>query len=576
MSDHALTQIGLGFVYTCVGILLLLTDRVEPSKSLRVWALAFLFFAANAVTEFLGYLLGKPELFHSIALIGLIGASVAGVAGIVTFIGGPFPKPVFVLATIGALTALTSTVLPLGATVTHFVVMSCVGLSFLWSGKHAFQCGEPSDVGRWVACSAMVVVGIYAFLWPLLFDVPWFMRIEFFLDLSLVMWGAAGALLMHFERSRERIRDLAAKELELRAQLERAERLDALGRLAGGVAHDFNNVLTTVIHGSELALKQLHDPSKATQHLELVLDAARGAASFTRQLLALGRRRLPGRKPIRLVDAIHSATAIVRPSTKPSHRLLLPAVADDLTVLAGEGQIEQVLVNLYINALDAMPDGGTLELRVQALDTQVVITVTDTGCGMSEDTLSRVFEPFFGTKTERGGSGLGLTAVYAIVKQLDGQIEVASTQGAGSSFTLQLPRHLSNPALTPEPSQSSPRPADSVRILVVDDQEAVLKSLSGSLERLGYRVCTAQNADEALRVIENTAPALLLTDVRMPGQSGIELVSKVRQKLPKLPVVMMTGFANDDVESSRLRVCWLLKPFTPEKLQTTIAAAIGT
>lgn len=575
VSDHILAMIGLGVVYTGVGILLLLTDRVEPSKSLRIWSLAFLFFAANALTGAVGHILGKTATLRPYELIELIAAGIAGVTGTVNFIGGPSPKPVFVLAAIGALAALSSTFLPIDSEVTQFVVMSCVGCTFLWSAKHAFCFGEPpGGVGRWVACSALAAVGVYAFVWPFLFDVAWFVRMEFFLDLTLVMWGAAGALLMHFERSRERIRQMAAKELELRAQLERSERLDALGRLAGGVAHDFNNVLTTVIHGSELALKQLHTPDKAAQHIELVLDSARGAASFTRQLLALGRRRLPGRKPIRLADSIRSAMSIVRPSMRPSHQWICSPIDEGLTVLAGEGQIEQILVNLSINALDAMPNGGKLELRVQTSTSHVEIVVADTGCGMSEDTLSRVFEPFFGTKAERGGSGLGLTAVHAIVKQLDGQIDVTSAQGSGSQFIVKLPRYTGANTSSSEASTSNARAPVAVRVLVVEDQDAVLKSLSASLERFGYDVMTASNANDALKLMEDITPALLLTDVRMPGQSGIELVAKARQRLPALPVVMMTGFVNEDVESSRLRVWWLQKPFTPEKLHDTISSAL--
>ena len=574
MNDATITQLGLTLVYSAVGVLLILTERVERSRALRVWSLTFFLLAVDALVNDCRLQFGLPPAMSAVSWVALIGAGVAAVAGTSIFIGSPLPSGLFVLGGIGLLATLVGLAFHVDVNLIRDVVYPCIGVSFLWSAKLTVGIGMPKGVGRWVACSAFAGAGVYAIAWPLLDGRAGFARFEFFLDLSLVMWGAAGALLIHFERSRERLHYMAAQELELRAQVERSERLEALARLAGGVAHDFNNVLTTVIHGSELALRQLEDRQKAAANIELVLEAASGAATFTRQLLALGRHRLPGRKPVRINEAIRGAISILRATLKPNHTLVCETTNDSLAVLAGDGQLEQVIVNLSLNALDAMPQGGTLELLVQPRKGQVRIVVRDTGCGMDENTLNRVFEPFFSTKGGKGGTGLGLSAVHAIVRQLDGHIEVNSTPGAGTRFSVEFPSCEAQPFQAAKHTRSS-RPPSTVHILLVDDQQALLQMLSEGLSNSGYRVSTASCAEEAIQNIRHDPPSLLVADVCMPGQSGLELVAQVRQFHPDLPVIMMTGHSNDEeLESGRYGAQWLLKPFTPQRLQDAIDIAL--
>jgi signal transduction histidine kinase/CheY-like chemotaxis protein len=575
LNDVALTQTGLAVVYAAVGVLMALTERIERSRALKIWTLSFYLFALDAFVTSAIALFGLPQAVCAISWFALTGAGVAGVAGTIAFIGRPLPKGLFVLGGVGVLTTLAGLAFPVDPNLVRVVVFVCIGLSFLWSARLTCAIGIRGGVGRWVTGSAFVGAGLYAMAWPVLRQASGFARIEFFLDLSLVMWGAAGALLVHFERSRERIQAMATQELELRAQIERTERLEALARLAGGVAHDFNNVLMTVIQGSELALRQLEDRPTTAAHIELVLQAARGAAGFTRQLLALGRRRLPGRKPIRVNEALRGAMCMVRPTLLASHGLVCPPIDDSVAIAAGDGQLEQVIVNLSLNAIDAMPNGGTLELSVCLQNDVVRLTVRDSGCGMDQNTLKRIFEPFFSTKSGRSGTGLGLAAVYAIVKQLDGRIEVESTQGAGTCFTVDLPRCEAPPIQAPTRPRSS-RPPSTVSILLVDDQESVLKALSAGLSNSGYRVTTATCAEQAIQSIAGNPPSLLLADLGMPGTGGLRLIEHVRRSHPGLPVIMMTGHANDeDMESGKYGAQWLVKPFTTEKLEDAIDSALA-
>jgi CheY-like chemotaxis protein/nitrogen-specific signal transduction histidine kinase len=404
------------------------------------------------------------------------------------------------------------------------------------------------------------------------------------------MWSVAGVCLLHFERGRARIQQLAQQELELRAKLETSERLEALGRLAGGVAHDFNNVLTTVIHGSELVLRQIEDRPKAAEHLRLVLEAAQGAAQFTRQLLALGRRRLPGRKPVVLNDAVNSALRMVKPSLNGGVTLSVKLPDVDVTVNSAEGQLEQIIVNLSLNAIDAMPDGGKLDVEVtfDPSEQQAHLLVTDTGFGIPKDVVSHIFEPFFSTKqgnsgvgqggvgqggVGQGGTGLGLAAVYAIVKQLDGQIDVQSVVGEKTVFTVTLPAKIGRSDVG-RITERSVVP-DAISILVVDDQASVLRSIANGLEEEGYQVFVAMSATEALNLAKNQRFSVVLTDYCMPIMDGIELVKQLRDVYPGLPAIIMTAHSRDiEADSGRFEVRWLPKPFTPEQLRNEIAAVI--
>jgi PAS domain S-box-containing protein len=364
-------------------------------------------------------------------------------------------------------------------------------------------------------------------------------------------------------------------ERELRQQLEQTERLESLGRLAGGIAHDVNNVLTTVIQGTELAQRQLPEGAPAIRALEVVREAALGAAEFTRQLLAFSRRRVAGKKPCVLQDAVAAgarAIGLERQMQVAVCRVLDP---EPLVVLAQPGQTEQLVMNLLLNAIDAMPDGGTLTISatrgaVDGAKSGAVLTVSDTGHGMDEATRLRVFEPFFTTKSGKG-TGLGLSTVYGIARQLGWSVSVQSTVNVGTSFTVNMPL-TELPAAARSAGGVARRPAPGTRVLLVEDVQSLRLSVQRSLTELGFDVQSAADGKQALALAREQPFDLLLTDVIMPGITGPELARRLRMRKPDLPVVFMSGFAEEQVLGPDAGSSpFIGKPFTTQEL----AAALG-
>jgi signal transduction histidine kinase len=579
MLDEKVTAIGLTFVYFAMGVLGLLLARVERSVALRIWSNALFCFSLDEAAASV-YLFVNWAPFRFASWAALIAGAILALAGTLRLLGRRLAKaPILLL--LGALAiSLLGGALGVDAFYLSCVVFTALAAPFFWAAMLFWRLESTPGIGHRLSAFAFALVGVYAGSWPFIERIGSIKQFEFFFDLTVVMWSVAGVCLLHFERGRARIQQLAQQELELRAKLETSERLEALGRLAGGVAHDFNNVLTTVIHGSELVLRQIEDRPKAAEHLRLVLEAAQGAAQFTRQLLALGRRRLPGRKPVVLNDAVKSALRMVKPSLNGGVTLTVKLPDVDVTVNSAEGQLEQIIVNLSLNAIDAMPDGGTLTVEVtfNPIEQQAHLLVTDTGFGIAKDVVPHIFEPFFSTKqgnngVGQGGTGLGLAAVYAIVKQLDGQIDVQSVVGEKTVFTVKLPAKIGRSDVG-RITERSVVP-DAISILVVDDQASVLRSISNGLEEEGYQVFVAMSATEALNLAKNQRISVVLTDYCMPIMDGVELVKQLREVYPGLPAIIMTAHSRDiEADSGRFEVRWLPKPFTPEQLRNEIGAVI--
>jgi signal transduction histidine kinase len=261
-------------------LLLHLIQRVATSRVLRLWSLAVLLFAMDSTLAALTAAGLLPHGATVLSEVFLAGAAILCLVGTLEFLGRRIPIGVYVLLGLAVAFSLVGLVPgPTGALVSRGVFL-CIGIALAWAGVLAIQVGVPGGVGHRVASSAFFGTALYALSWPFLEHLVIARRLEFFLDLSVVLWGACGILLAHFEQSRQKVKQLAQQELELRAQLEQGERLEALGRLAAGVAHNFNNVLTTVINGSELVLRQIGDRPRPAGQLGLVLEAARGAAGF--------------------------------------------------------------------------------------------------------------------------------------------------------------------------------------------------------------------------------------------------------------------------------------------------------
>ncbi len=374
------------------------------------------------------------------------------------------------------------------------------------------------------------------------------------------------------------------------AELLQAAKMESIGRLAGGIAHDFNNLLTAIIGYGEIALADLRADATVRAEVGEMVKAAERASDLTRQLLGFARKTV-------VAPAAHDLNAIVAALTPFIDRLLGERVAlvtnlDPATghVRVDRSQVDQILVNLAVNARDAMPDGGTLVIETSALAAEDVdavlgvsgerialVTVSDTGLGMSEETRARVFEPFFTTKPFGEGTGLGLATTYGIVRGAGGAVTVDSAPGAGTTFRIYLPEATPVPQVE-EAAVSAPPVAGPRRtVLVVEDEESVRAIATTMLERAGYSVLQAPNGAAALSLVGTRLGDvdLLLSDVVMPGMRGPELYEILRTARHDLPAVFMSGYAAGEVASPVPQGSTLLaKPFTTEALLAAVAEAL--
>ena len=358
----------------------------------------------------------------------------------------------------------------------------------------------------------------------------------------------------------ERQRAEAERKL-LQAQLLQAQKMESIGRLAGGVAHDFNNILTAILSYAELSLMKLpqHDPLRG--HLISIQEASEKAATLTHQLLAFSRRQVLEMKVVDLNDVIRGLAKMLTRMIGEDMPLELRTGATTSFVRADEGQIEQVLMNLAVNARDAMPSGGRLVIETADVNPDdavlksqgvadpgqyVMLSVTDSGAGMSAEVRERIFEPFFTTKELGRGTGLGLATVYGIVKQHGGHIIVDSEPGKGTIFRILLPLTAGpGPQQAAEPS--GPLPEGTETLLVVEDDELVRGLIDEVLAPLGYRVLTTASGDDALKASDSFPGHvdLLLTDVVMPGMNGRQLAEVMRTRRPGIKVLFMSGYTQD-------------------------------
>ncbi|MEW6280065.1 MAG: response regulator [Candidatus Eremiobacterota bacterium] len=357
------------------------------------------------------------------------------------------------------------------------------------------------------------------------------------------------------------------EQRSLEEQLQQAQKMESVGRLAGGVAHDFNNLLTAILGYSGLLLSQFEPGDPRREDLEEVEKAGFRARDLTRQLLAFSRKQILHPRAMDLNAAISELERMLRRIIGADVEMVLDLSASRAVVHADPGQIQQVLMNLTVNARDAMPDGGTLTIATRDAGDQVCLSVSDNGHGMEPEVLRHIFEPFYTTKAELG-TGLGLSTVFGIVQQSGGRIEANSHPGQGTRFDIHLP-------LAARDALVEPRPPDALlggseRILVVDDEPMVLRFATRTLERLGYRVTAASSAPEALAASSESpdAPHLLLTDVVMPRVSGVELARSLRQRLPELRIMLMSGYTEEraQLESLGPDVRFLQKPFSAQEL----------
>ena len=393
----------------------------------------------------------------------------------------------------------------------------------------------------------------------------------------------------------EVIAEDVTEQHRLHEQLRQAQKMEAVGQLAGGIAHDFNNVLTAILGYSELLTDQIGPDKAIGRDLREIRIAAERAAALTQQLLAFSRKQVIAVTPIDLSALVRNLEPMLRRLLPESIRIQCMLPDNVHQVMADATQLEHLLINLSVNARDAMPSGGALTITTSniTLDGSFVAThpgavegvyaalsVTDTGTGMSPEVIRRIFEPFFTTKERGRGTGLGLAAVYGTVKQLGGYISVESETGQGTTFRSHFPRTLSH---SPRPkvrgAKSSPVGAETV--LLVEDEEGVRAFTKNALQRFGYRVLEAESGESALTLLGGLAMPidLLLTDVVLPGMDGRELARQLNESQPETPVLFMSGYATalrteDGFQIPGVQL--LEKPFTAQLLLTKTRQLLGS
>jgi two-component system cell cycle sensor histidine kinase/response regulator CckA len=379
----------------------------------------------------------------------------------------------------------------------------------------------------------------------------------------------------------------------LEAQYEQAQKMEAIGRLAGGIAHDFNNLLGVILGYSHLLVRSLAPADPRCQDVAEIQKAGATAAALTRQLLAFSRKEIIEPRLLDLNRVLADMRGMLERLIGEDVRVVFSLRPERAPIRADRGQLEQVVMNLVVNARDAMPDGGlvTIETTSVSLDAAyakthlslepgayVALTVTDTGSGMTPDVQAHLFEPFFTTKERGKGTGLGLATVHGIVTQSGGSVQVYSEVGRGSSFRVYLPMADAQPQATVPSPDPQPR-TGGLTVLVVEDADGLRELARRLLAELGHTAIVAANADEATRLIETEAVDVLLTDVVMPGMSGPDLASRLLQERPTLRVVYMSGYTEDAIVHRGVLapgVVFLHKPFTVETLDLKIREAVDS
>ncbi|MEA3056389.1 MAG: hypothetical protein QOD30_1821 [Actinomycetota bacterium] len=373
------------------------------------------------------------------------------------------------------------------------------------------------------------------------------------------------------EQADERVR----RSLEER--LDQADRLDSLGQLAGGIAHDFNNLLAIILSYAEFAADET--TGAVRDHIDKITAAAERAARLTKQLLIFGRRETVHLERLDLNVIVREMSELLG-STIGEHVELLARTDGSLSAIrADRGRIDQILLNLAVNARDAMPEGGTLTIETRRVDAgHVQLSVSDTGTGMSAEVVSHVFEPFFTTKALGQGTGLGLATVYGIVTDAGGTVTVDSEEGVGTTFRVCLPFADESGSRPRNDAHVERSLGDGETILVVEDEPELLAITARVLQRHGYAVLTAVSGQEALALAAHHDFDLLLTDSVMPTMSGTALTDRLRETRPDLTVVFMSGYSQDVLGARRLAesgVTMIQKPCTATDLLVAVASSLA-
>jgi len=545
-----------------------------------------LLFAAVLLACFLPRLAFRTRAMGLLAVVYLMGA-------FLLVRGGPlgsgtlwlFCLPVFAGALLGTRAAVLSVGLNLATLVALYLLHSAGLLSGEWARFPA--AAMPWVVAHFVLLDSAAAVSVSVLVG----------RVE----RALAEEKMAQASLVEERRELVALNGLVSREMQelvaaekareaLEDQLRQSQKMEAIGRLAGGVAHDFNNLLTAILGHAALALRGVDKPERLHRRLDEIQRAAQRAAALTQRLLAFSRKQVLQPRVISANEAVRDMEGMLRRLIGEDVELVVRLEASALTVHADPVQLQQVLMNLVVNARDAMPRGGRLTLETGSLDAEaprpagapdgplVVMEVSDTGVGIDAETMKRIFEPFFTTKPPGEGTGLGLATVYGIVTQSGGHVAVASQPGQGATFRVFLPE-------APQPAESllrplvgQPAPSGRETVLLVEDEDLVRRMTTEVLQDLGYRVLDASSGRTALQVSARPGRIdLVLTDVVMPGMGGREVWEAVSRQHPESRVLYMSGYTDDAIVHHGVldaEVSLINKPFTPQELGQRVRAVL--
>jgi signal transduction histidine kinase/ActR/RegA family two-component response regulator len=552
-------------------VLVLLMVRGSAARAGLV-ATAILSFAGAAVPALTGRPSGPAR--HWVIVIPVLFASISGYA-FAGFLSGPGVCLAVSLMLTGLLLGRRAMI---GASVVCLVIISAIGWAIV-NGHLTPPNPTDHDMTR---------------------AVPWVRTI----GVTFLAITAFGAFMVAIVNRMERAVRLARQETRLREQAERdraeaqraaleSKQLEVIGRLAAGVAHDFNNSLTAIMGSAELLQLELPEHAQGRDLADSILQSSRHLAELTRQLLAYSRKAHMVKTPTDLNALVDEALSLVRRSISPNVKIVLKLAASPATVSADVTMLQSALLNLLVNASDAMPDGGTLTVATTSVilsadaaagkglapGPSLLLEVLDTGRGIAPDLLGHIFDPFFTTKPIGRGTGLGLAAVAGTIKALGGRVEVESDVGVGSAFRIYLP--------SAEPRAAAALAAGETivhgegHILLVDDDAMVSLTATATLESLGYRVTRCEDGHRALELVRAQPRAfdLVLLDLRMPGLSGEATFTRLRELAPELRVLIWSGYVDEqDVGGMLARgaVGFLQKPYRVSELSRAIASALGS
>jgi two-component system cell cycle sensor histidine kinase/response regulator CckA len=366
-------------------------------------------------------------------------------------------------------------------------------------------------------------------------------------------------------------RDITERR-KLEEQLRQSQKLDAVGQLAGGVAHDFNNLLTVILSNLELARER-----PTPELLGAAETATRRAAELTGQLLGFARRQPLRSEPVNVNDHLRETATLIRRTIDPRIILAVSLSSEPAIILGDPGQINQVLLNLCLNARDAMPAGGTLSLSTSVADNEVILRIRDTGVGMTSEVQSRIFEPFFTTKGLGEGTGLGLAVVFGIIEAHGGRILCESRVGEGTLFEIRLPAHRAELPVVAPATTTARTLALGAKILLADDEPMIRELARLILEPLGYQVTAVPDGLEAVKTFRAAGGQfdLVILDLTMPNLAGRDALREIRTINAEVPVLLASGYSQDRAAASPASNGFLEKPFTPADLIAAVQKALG-